>query len=693
MSIRKSLINLLTGLLIRDPWARRQVRAILRTSAEMRNRKLWLADSAPSFSVIHAEKPLVSIIVPAYNHFKYTSLCLWSILNNTKGIDYEVIIADDASTDATSDIGKRIPNVIHSRHQRKMGFLHNCNSAAKKARGKYILFLDNDTQVQPDWLPELLKTAENDEKIGIVGPMLVYPDRTVRSAGCIVLSDGNVIEYGRGKLPEASCVSYRKDVDSISEVCLMIRHELWEKIGGFDEQFAPLYYEDVDLAFAVRAEGMRVVYVPSSVVVHFDRISSDSDLSYEEKNDQAINREKFCNKWKEVLMTEQATSSDLFTARDRSAGKKVLLFVDDQILTPDRDCGSRASFTYLRFFADCGFNVKFMPRLQHMTSEKWRYASDIGEMGVELIMESHVEWLRANGRYLDYVYLNRPGPAIELLPLLKRYTCARILYQGHDLHHWRMEREYKLHPNPELAAKAKEMRNIESAIFSEVNCSFMFSDVEVKKIKGMLPHVNADSVPLFVMNVEMMDHFTYKAEEREGLMFVAGFGHPPNADGILWFINEVWPLVLAKYPSVVLSIAGSSMPKSVSDLASQNVRILGCISDEELHNLYSRARLSIVPLRYGAGVKGKVVEALYHKIPVVTTSIGAEGIPETPLVTVGDTAELFATRLVELYQNTGELNARSSAAKEFIGHYFAKETVLRKFSPWIEFPNRNIGAK
>lgn len=640
-----------------------------------------------------SSNPLVSIIIPVYNQFEYTESCLRSIYNHTQGIEYEVIVADDASTDETSDISKRIPNVIHLRNQANLRFLRNCNSATQAARGKYLLFLNNDTQVQPNWLSELLDVIEHDESIGMVGSKLVYPDGMLQEAGGIVFSDGSAMNYGRGRVHDDCCAAYRKDVDYISGASIMIRRDLWERLGGFDERFAPAYYEDTDLAFSVRAAGLRVVYVPSSVVIHFEGKTNGTDLTSGQKQYQLINREKFYKKWKEILITEQARPADLFTARDRSAGKKVLLFIDEQILTPDQDCGSRASFTYLKLFAECGFNVKFMPRIQHISPEKWRYCCEIGKMGVEVIMESHVDWFRENGRRVDYVYLNRPGPADELLPLVKKYTCAKVLYQGHDLHHWRMQREYELHPDEKLAAKAEEMKAIETAVFTEVDCTFMFSDVEVGKIRSMLPYVKADSVPLFVMNETLMDRFTYKAEEREGLMFVAGFGHPPNADGILWFMKEVWPLVLAKFPSMVISIAGSSMTKTITSLSAPNVRILGRISDEELDDLYKKVRVSIVPLRYGAGVKGKVVEALFHKIPVVTTPIGAEGIPTSPLVTVEKTAEMFASSLVSLYQDTNELNSRSKQAKEFIRLHFSREAVHRKLDPWFDFPKGNSAVR
>lgn len=205
------------------------------------------------------KNPLVSIIIPVYNQFEYTYSYLRSILKNSGDIEYEVIIADDCSTDFTKDITKVVEGVNVKKAPTNLKFLLNCNNAAKSARGQYILFLNNDTQVQKDWLKHLVDLIESDSNIGMVGSKLVYPDGLLQEAGGIVWKDGSAWNYGNRQDGNASEYNYVKEVDYISGAAIMIRHSLWDELGGFDESFIPAYYEDTDLAFQVRRAGYKVL--------------------------------------------------------------------------------------------------------------------------------------------------------------------------------------------------------------------------------------------------------------------------------------------------------------------------------------------------------------------------------------------------------------------------------------------------
>lgn len=183
--------------------------------------------------------PVISIVIPVYNQFEYTYLCIKSILENSGDVAYEIIIADDCSIDLTTKIDEIIHGVHTIHNESNLRFLRNCNNAAKQARGQYILFLNNDTQVQADWLAPLIELIERDDSIGMVGSKLVYPDGRLQEAGGILWQDGSAWNYGNRANPDEPEFNYVKEADYISGAAIMIRKSLWEEIGGFDERFVP----------------------------------------------------------------------------------------------------------------------------------------------------------------------------------------------------------------------------------------------------------------------------------------------------------------------------------------------------------------------------------------------------------------------------------------------------------------------
>jgi GT2 family glycosyltransferase len=247
------------------------------------------------------ERPRVSIVVPAHNNWPYTHLCLRAVIEHTTRRDYEVILADDGSTDQTANASSLLVNAAVVQRNARTGFVRNCNSGARHAQGDYVLFLNNDTVVQAGWLDALVDAAESDPKVGVVGPKLIYEDGRLQDAGGIVFADGTT--KNRGRHGDASAPEYNRmrEVDYVSGCCLLVRRDLWNRVGGFDERYAPAYYEDVDLAFAARREGFRVIYQPRAVVVHFDGVSHGHDTATGVKRFLAVNAQKLLGKWPEVL--------------------------------------------------------------------------------------------------------------------------------------------------------------------------------------------------------------------------------------------------------------------------------------------------------------------------------------------------------------------------------------------------------
>jgi GT2 family glycosyltransferase/SAM-dependent methyltransferase len=617
--------------------------------------------------------PLVTIIVPVYNQWGSTYSCLKAIWEYTEGPSYEVIVADDASTDETININQYVENIVVVRGESNHGFLYNCNHAAEHARGRYVHFLNNDTNVQPGWLSSLVKIMESDQAIGIVGSKLVYPDGRLQEAGGIIWNDASGWNYGRLDDPDKPEYNYLKEVDYISGASFMIRKALWEEIGGFDKRFAPAYYEDTDLAFECRAHGYRVVYQPKSVVVHFEGVSHGTDEDEGIKSYQAINRQKFYEKWKDILVREHFDNGQqLFWARDRSRYKKTILVIDHYVPHYDKDAGSRLTFMYLKLFMDMGYNVKF---LGDNFFKHEPYTDTLQQIGIEVLhgvwyRDNYKNWIIDNADKLDYAYLNRPHISIKYVTFLREKTNARLIYFDVDLHYLRELRRYEVEKDEECLKLSEYWKGIEYQIFQQVDVILTPSKVEEAFISADFPDKTVLTIPLFIYDQFKISARNY--DERNGLLFVGSFNHTPNVDGVKWLVSEVYPKVSARLQDVKLYITGSNPTGEILSLSSENVVVTGYVSDERLEKLYNKVKLVLIPLRYGAGVKGKTVEAIYYRVPMVTTSNGIEGLPEVNTIILPcDEAEEFAERIIELYIDKEKWEHARQRYSGYLEKYFS----------------------
>lgn len=648
----------------------------------------------PALAVPQQLSPLVSIIIPVYNQIDYTYLCIKSIILNSGDVPYEIIVADDCSTDTTTKIQEIISGVHVARTKKNLRFLLNCNHAAKQARGRYILFLNNDTQVQKGWLRPLVDLIESDARIGMVGSKLIYPDGRLQEAGGILWRDGSAWNYGNGQNPALPEFNYVKEVDYISGAAIMIRRELWESIGGFDERFAPAYCEDSDLAFAVRKAGYKVLYQPKSVVVHFEGVSNGTDTSSGLKAYQVENQKKFFEKWKNVLAAHEENGVNVFKARDRSLGKKTVLFVDHYVPTYDMDAGSRTVFAYLQMFVQQGFSVKFIGDNFYQSEP---YTTTLQQMGVEVLYGSWYaqnwkEWILRNSDCFDYAFLNRPHIAVNYIDFLRKHTKAKIVYYGHDLHFLRMTREYELTGDKKLLKEAAEWKERELSLMRKADMAYYPSEVEAKVIHEIDPQIRVKAIPAYLFDdVEDVD---YRAEEREGLFFIGGFRHGPNVDAVKWMATEIMPLLRERIPEIEIHIAGSCAPEELTALEGNGIKLEGAVSDEELARLYKHCRLTVVPLRYGAGIKGKVIESMRFGLPVVTTPCGAEGILNAEdCLTVAESAAEMAGRIAALYEDEEKLASLSRTGISYVREHFTPKNAVRALDDEFHFATENSERK
>jgi glycosyltransferase involved in cell wall biosynthesis len=473
-------------------------------------------------------------------------------------------------------------------------------------------------------------------------------------------------------------------VDYCSGASLLIPRFLWDQLGGFDEHYLPAYYEDTDLAFRVRAVGKRVVYQPESVVIHYEGISHGTDTGSGVKAHQVENQKKFFARWQHELERNHLENGiNPFRARDRSIRKKTLLVVDHYVPQPDRDAGSRSIWCFLREFVAMGLNVKFWP------ANHWhdpQYTSLLQQEGIEVYCGNEYvgafpAWIKEHASNLDYVLLSRPHITEKHLPVVREFTQAKILFYGHDLHYARLLGEFEKTQNVELKKQAAESRDLEESLWRKVDVIYYPSESETEAVLKAVPAAKARTVPLYFFDGAEFE-VTLAGRSKTDLLFVAGFGHPPNVDAAKWLVNDILPRIKAKIPEVRLILAGSNPTREVIALAdADRIQVTGYLSDKDLSDLYIRSGVAIVPLRFGAGVKGKVLEGLHHALPIVTTSVGVQGLSGLDaVVPVSDQPEQIAAAVVELMQNPEWWMAVAQGGCDFVHAKFSRRALRDVFA-------------
>lgn len=266
------------------------------------------------------EEPDVSIIIPVYNKWELTAACINSVRLTCTGqdISYEIILADDCSTDNTRNAQALYPGIRHVVTPENMGFLRNCNNAAATAKGKHILLLNNDTVVMPGWLQSLYARMQ-DASVGVVGSLLLFPDGIVQEAGGIVWNDASALNYGRGSRYEDQRGKPAREADYVSGASILVRGSLWKELGGFDLRYRTAYYEDTDLCMAARNKGMKVLIEPASVVIHFEHMSYGESGEVVQNELMKHNGTLFREKWSEALTKHYPPGSSPDLAANRGS--------------------------------------------------------------------------------------------------------------------------------------------------------------------------------------------------------------------------------------------------------------------------------------------------------------------------------------------------------------------------------------
>ncbi|MFR9728069.1 glycosyltransferase [Saccharopolyspora sp. MS10] len=632
-------------------------------------------------AVPRSADPVVSVIVPVHGKWPYTRQCLRFLAGHLVSVPFEVIVVDDASPDDSAVRLAACEGVRLVRAERNLGFIGACNLGAEHARGRHLFFLNNDAEVTESWLDVLMSTMDSDPRIGLVGAKLVYPDGRLQECGGIVWADGTGWNLGRDGEPNAAEHTVLRDVDYCSGAAILVRAEVFRQVGGFDTRFAPAYYEDTDLAFAVRAAGYRTVVQPKAVVVHHEGVSNGTDLSTGVKRHQELNRQVFVDKWRDALADHlpEASPRNLWLARQRGQRGHhgpIVLVKDHQVPRPDFDSGSVRIRRVLEQFVELGARVVFFPG-NHARLEP--YTTELQQAGVTVLPEPQLQqaFLAEAGTEISLAVLSRPQVAWSLVEELR--TCAPqavIAYDTVDVHFLRLQRQAALvgeqgEPEAErsLSRKAFASRQMELGLVRSCDVTLVVSEAEQELLGELVPEADVR----VLSNVHDVRPGTAEPAGRADVLFVGSFDHPPNRDAALWAVREIMPLVRERCPEAVLHVVGSNPTEEVLALAGEGVRVHGWVPD--LDALYASSRVTLAPLRFGAGVKGKVGESLGLGVPVVGTGLAMEGmhLEAGRDVLVADDATGLAAAVVRLLTEDDTWSSLSAAGKAGIAAQFGPD--------------------
>ncbi len=598
--------------------------------------------------------PRASILIVCHRRSDLLADCLRSIRENVQGVAAETIVLFNGTPEAERfELAALLDGTRVVVSGVNLGFGAGNNRAAEFARGEFLVFLNDDAEVRPGWLEALVATADRHPRAGAVGSKVVLPDGRLQEAGSIIWSDGSTLGVGRG-IPEASRQwDYRRETDYASACSLLVRRALFEQIGGFDDRFFPGYNEDVDLCLSIRASGHRVLYEPRSEIVHHE-----SQTGADAKTFLIMRGRKMLNeKWGPALERfpephpRDPTAIALAVHRAKGSPRRVLI-VDDRLPNPGLGSGFGRMLDALRDLSGAGYATYFYP-----TASGAGEVSELQELGVEVIEQELGKHLADPANFYDVAIVSRPHNFKHVRRLRRFQPHAAVIYDAEALFHRRLEREAELLAASDPAAaeltlrKAEDARRLERRVVRAVDRVISVSKVEARFLRSIPRHCPVDVIEPLAPDVRM----TRRAfSERDGMVFVAGWLGPypsPNSDGLEWFAAHALPLIEERLGSVRLSITGGDPPREVQELAGESIRFVGHVKD--LAQMYDAARLAIVPVRYGAGIKIKALEALQHGVPVVTTSVGAEGIDGAggPAVSVCDDPGEFAEHALALLRD------------------------------------------
>ncbi|MCI5105330.1 MAG: glycosyltransferase, partial [Pseudomonadales bacterium] len=599
-----------------------------------------------------AEQAELTILLIFYNQAPLSYLCLESLLEYAE-IPFRLLIIDNDSSDETADLLDRIRGARIVRNDGNLGFVKAVNQGAALASSSYLMLLNNDAMISEGCLEAAVSMLESDQSIGAVGGRIDLLDGSLQEAGSIIWNDGACLGYGRGDNPQEAAYQFQRDVDYCSGACLVFRTSQFLEMGGFDEDYAPAYYEESDFCVRLHEKGLRVVYNPKVQITHFEFASS---AGFEGASRlQAEHRELLCQKHPRYLASRlENDPANALRGRHYQHGRPNVLILDDRVPYPSLGAGYPRAANLLSELSQMPLNLTLFPML--FPSGDWQEVYKTLPATVEVILgrgeDQLAQFLEERQSYYDTIVVSREH---------NMATFNRIMAERSEL-----LAGVELIYDAEAVSAPREIlrrRLLGEQISSEQEQQAIDAELELARDADRIVAVSAQEAAYFksagfsctsVLGHTMQTRSDSPGySQRSGLLFVGALRDEgsPNVDSLLWFIINVWPLIEQALPDVQLTVVGDNQAPSLATIDKANIVFTGRV--ESIDEVYDRSRVFIAPTRFAAGIPHKIHEASGHGLPTVSTSLLAQQLSwrDGEELLVADEAADFARQCLRLLKD------------------------------------------
>lgn len=628
----------------------------------------WNSD----FGLLTSKNPQVTIVIPFFDKLELTLACLRKLQENDDKIQYDILLVDDGSNEKTKSLLRGVRGVRYLEISRNVGYLTAMNIAMSSFSAEYVVLLNNDCLPMNGWLDELFRISQENQGGLIVGSTLLFQDGLLQESGSQIFADGSARNIGHSENYDKEIYTFVREVDYCSFASVLIPRSIWLELGGFDNRYSPAYYEDVDFCLSAWTQGYRVLVAPQSRVIHHLSQSYSNDSQKTEIMQRS--RGELVKKWNlaEMPIWPSQTSSRIEALRE---SKGIVVVIDGVLPDGKRDAGSQRTLAIIKNLQELGFHV-ILSALNPTTSII--QIKRLQDSGVEVYTQSSQLqiYLSSRSNRIKHFWLIR-SHIIENFETVCRNIApmANIIYDVMDLAYDQTDSQIKLD---------RFDRNL---IANSSNVIVLCSPYELEL--ALTENQDAKIESLFMPIIPRTLGNNFKV--RSGILFVGGFTHTPNLVSMQWFASEVLPLLRKSGFNDQINIVGAGLKEDEKNYF-QSLGLIVHGKIDELDEVYFSNRLSIAPLTVGRGLKGKILESMSFGLPVVTTSIGAEGFPisgELPFI-IANSPEDFSKSILRLYGDEILWTDLQASSFSFLRKNYSKQNISSRINHILNYNSTKI---